>query len=261
MDLTVTLIQAQLFWEDISANLAMFEEKIWQINGKTDLIVLPEMFSTGFTMNASKLAEPMNSTTFRWMKQMASQTDAAIVGSFVAREGTSYFNRLIFMQPNGKYYQYDKRHLFKLTGEHEVYHEGNKKLIVNWRDWNLCPLVCYDLRFPVWSRNKVVNNVYDYDALIYVANWPSSRSAAWETLLRARAIENSCYTIGSNIVGKDGRGFFYKGVSMISGPLEILYKAEDEISITNHQLIKGELIDYRIKYPFLNDSDAFEINV
>jgi predicted amidohydrolase len=170
-DLKVTLIQTELYWENPIANLAMLEEKIAQIEEETDLIVLPEMFSTAFSMNTT-LAEPMNLTTFKWMKQQAAQTKAVILGSVMIREGEKVFNRMIWMQPDGQFQTYDKRHLFRMGNEHSHYEGGNKRLIATLKGWNICPLICYDLRFPVWSRNVA----QEYDLLIYVANWPAARA-------------------------------------------------------------------------------------
>ncbi|MFN0049024.1 MAG: amidohydrolase [Cytophagales bacterium] len=260
MNLHISIIQTKLFWEDIDANLAMLEEKIWQVEANTDLILLPEMFSTGFTNKAPLFAEPMNGKTFKWMKQQAAQTTAAIVGSYIVRADTFYYNRLIWMQPDGKYFTYDKRHTFSLSGEDKVYMAGNQRLIVNWRGWKICPMICYDLRFPIWSRNKIVDQIYEYDLLLFVANWPDSRNAAWETLLKARAIENSCFCAGANIVGKDGNGLQYIGNSSIYNPLvENMLTTNSEDNIFSTTISKVELDIYRKKYPFLEDGDGFEL--
>ncbi|HEX8040391.1 MAG TPA: nitrilase-related carbon-nitrogen hydrolase, partial [Chryseosolibacter sp.] len=204
-DLKVTLIQSDLHWEDIEANLAMFEEKVWQIGNTTDVIVLPEMFTTGFTMAAQKLAEHMNMRTFKWMKQMADQTGALMLGSYIVRVHDKYFNRLLWMEPGGNFKTYDKRHLFRMAGENKVYSPGESLLIGTWKGWRICPLVCYDLRFPVWSRNRwdARNHRLNYDLLVYVANWPTTRIGAWDILLRARAIENLSYAVGVNRIGQD----------------------------------------------------------
>jgi omega-amidase len=255
-DLTISLVQSNLHWQDIGANLAMFEEKIWALSGKTDVIVLPEMFSTGFTMHGESLAEPMNSRSFKWMKQMAAQTKALILGSYIVKEGGEMFNRLIWMQPDGKYYHYDKRHLFRMAEEHKHYSAGTKPLIAEWKGWKICPLICYDLRFPVWCRN--VDNAFDLQ--LFVANWPQVRVSAWDALLKARAIENLSYVIGVNRVGDDGNGISYNGHSAVidpkgnylSGPLE-----KDEIqSIT---LSMTELKEFREKFPTHLDADKFII--
>jgi len=261
-DLSVTLIQSYLHWETPVANLAMFEEKIWKIGETTDIIVLPEMFSTGFSMNASAQAEMINQNTFKWMKQMASQTKSLIIGSFIAKENGSYFNRLVWMEPSGDYKTYDKRHLFRMGEENTIYSPGKKKLIASWKGWNICPLICYDLRFPVWSRNgwNSAENLMSYDLLIYVANWPEARVSAWDTLLKARAIENLSYSIGVNRVGKDGKNIPYIGHSAAIDPKgQIIYMADDSESIKTVMLSAHELETYRAKFPAYLDADNFII--
>ena len=257
-DLKVALLQTSLHWENPTANRSMLEEKIWQLQEQVDVIVLPEMFTTGFTMNASKLAEPMNLHTFKWMQQMASQTQAALCGSYIVQEGGVFYNRLIWMFPNGTYKTYDKRHLFRMAGEHEVFGAGQQQLIVEWKGWKICPLVCYDLRFPVWSRN--VANAYD--ALIYVANWPKPRVQVWSTLLKARAMENSAYVAGVNRVGVDGLEVpnTYNGASAsVNFKGEVLWEKENEeawgISIWEGQA----LMEFREKFPAWKDADQFNI--
>ncbi len=255
-DLTITLLQSDLYWENPGANLAMFEEKIWRINGKTDLIILPEMFTTGFTMNAPALAEPMNLSAFKWMKQNAAQTGAAITGSVIIKDKGSYFNRLIWMQPDGKFFYYDKRHLFRMAEEQLVYTPGTEKLLVSWKGWNIRPLICYDLRFPVWSRNRK----NEYDLLLYVANWPEARRLPWKTLLQARAIENLCYVAGVNRIGKDGKGIAYSGDSSIINPKgELLWQKETTEEIVSYTLSKSELDSFRAKFPADMDADDFSI--
>jgi len=281
MTLTITLIQSGLYWENIDANLAMFEEKIWQIDQKTDLIVLPEMFNTGFTMNAARLSEPMNSKSFRWMKQQAAQTKAVIVGSIIIKEGQRHFNRLIWMNPDGSFSTYDKRHLFRMADEHHYYSAGNEKIIKEINGWKICPLICYDLRFPVWSRNKnesvnrgsgeteKISNPKSitgtwsnptYDCLIYIANWPEPRQTAWDILLRARAVENLCYVIGVNRVKKDGNGINYIGGSTVINPKgeRLFYELKKE-TIKTITLKKSDLISYREKFPAHLDGDEFVI--
>lgn len=257
-DLTITLIQSDLHWEDTTANLAMFEEKIWEIRASTDLIVLPEMFTTGFTMNAKALAEPMNLTTFKWLKQQAAQTGAVVTGSYIVQEQGHYYNRLIWMQPNGQYDCYDKRHLFRMADEHQTYSAGGKRLIKEIKGWRICPLVCYDLRFPAWSRN--LGNVYDL--LIYVANWPQARSHAWNILLQARAIENLAYVAGVNRVKEDGKGHSYSGGSALIDfrGQQLFYQQNEEI-IHTQTLSKGALVEFREKFPAFMDSDEFEIKL
>ena len=282
-NLTVTLIQTDLFWENPTANLANLEEKIAQISLPTDLIILPEMFNSGFTMNVKEVAEPMNFMTFKWMKQQAKRTQAVITGSFIVKEGTQYFNRLIWMRPDESYEIYDKRHLFRMGGEHHTFATGSECLIVELKGWRICPLICYDLRFPVWSRNfqqenvkreeekspQLQPNTYDhiphnsylnYDLLIYVANWPAVRSQVWDILLQARAIENQSFCIGVNRVGNDGMGLNYTGNSAVidfkGNP--IFYQKDSEI-INSQVLNKKELDDFRAKFPAYLDADNFEI--
>lgn len=261
-DLTLTIIQTELHWQLPEANLAALEEKIWQINEDTDLIVLPEMFTTGFTMEAQAHAEPMNSRTFRWMKQLAAQTGAVITGSYIVQEGGNYYNRLIWMQPNGEYQHYDKRHLFRMANEHSHYSPGQKPIICEWKEWRICPMICYDLRFPVWSRNRTrEDNQLAYDLLLYVANWPAARISAWDVLLQARAIENLSYVVGVNRVGIDGKGVDYNGHSALINPKgEILYKEERRQHICTQKLNAAELREFRKKFPAQLDADNFTVD-
>ena len=240
----------------------MFEEKIWQIDQPTDLIILPEMFNTGFTMDARKLAEPMNSKTFRWMKQQAAQTGAVVTGSYIVREGEHYFNRLVWMEPSGEFAIYDKRHLFRMGQEHRTFSPGKKRIICRLKGWNICPLVCYDLRFPAWGRNQFdqEKDRLDYDLLLFVANWPQPRVHVWDTLLAARALENLCYTAGVNRIGQDGEGVAYNGHSNIldfKGNL-LLETSEDEF-ISTIALDAEALRSFRKKFPAYLDGDKFEI--
>jgi predicted amidohydrolase len=234
----------------------MFEEKIWDIKDKPDLILLPEMFTTGFSMNASALAEPLNLTTFKWMKQQAEQTGAVIAGSVIIKEGGNYFNRLLWMTPEGKFSYYDKRHLFRMAGEEKIYSSGSAKTVLEIKGWKILPMICYDLRFPVWSRN--VNNAFDL--LIYVANWPAPRRHAWITLLKARAIENLSYVAGLNRVGEDGKGLHYSGDSAV-----IDFKGEELYSFgekEHHETITlsyKALKEFREKFPAYLDADNFSI--
>ena len=261
-DLRVTIIQSDLHWEDILANLASFEEKIWRIGQSTDVIVLPEMFTTGFTMKANKLAEHMNMRTFRWMRQMADQTGALILGSFIANVHDRFYNRLLWMEPGGNFKTYDKRHLFRMAEEQQVYAQGESLLIGHWKGWRICPLICYDLRFPVWSRNRWNPSLkkLSYDLLIYVANWPMVRSNAWEALLPARAIENLSYAVGVNRVGIDGNGIEYNGQSSIIGPKgDSIFKVEGIESIKTIELSSNALQAYRDRFPAYLDADDFSI--
>jgi len=261
-DLHITLIQSNLHWENAVANLAMFEEKIWKIGQATDVIILPEMFTTGFSMNPAALAERMDLTTTRWMKQMATQTGAVVVGSFVASEKEHYFNRLVWMEPGGAYTTYDKRHLFRMANEHTVYTSGEKRLIQAWKGWNICPMICYDLRFPVWSRNTWLKSEQrmEYDLLIYVANWPEARVGAWSTLLPARAIENLSYVAGVNRVGKDGLDIMHNGQSAVVGPKgEIQFSAGSDEGISTVTLSAEALLGHRSRFPAWRDADDFRI--
>jgi len=217
-DLIITLVQAVLAWEDRDASLSRFDALLRELVDPTDLIVLPEMFTTGFTMNPENIAEEMEGPSMEWMKTKAAATGCVICGSVVIREDGKYYNRFIWMRPDGSYVHYDKKHLFRMGEEHLHYTPGKEKLIVEIKGWRVIPLVCYDLRFPVWSKNLYTQGQYAYDLLIYVANWPAERSTAWKTLIAARAIENMAYAAGLNRTGRDGRGYEYSGDSRIVGP-------------------------------------------
>lgn len=254
--MVVSIIQSELHWQNPAANRAMFEEKIWQIDQPTDLIILPEMFTTGFSMEAQKLAEAMNLATHRWMQQMAAQTQAVVVGSFICVQGGAYFNRLLWMEPDGNYDYYDKRHLFRMAKEHHHYTAGERLIIKEWKGWKILPLICYDLRFPVWSRN--VDQAYDL--AIYVANWPEVRRAPWRTLLKARAIENLSYVVGVNRVGKDGNDIPYAGDStVIDFKGEVIFEKTQEEAIYTTVLNKEALTKFRTKFPAHLDADTFAI--
>ncbi len=261
-DLRITIIQSDIHWEDIGANLASFEEKIWQVGQSTDVIVLPEMFTTGFSMMANRLAEHTNMRTFKWMKQMADQTGALILGSFISNVHDRFYNRLLWMEPGGNFKTYDKRHLFRMAEEQQVYAQGESLLIGHWKGWRICPLICYDLRFPVWSRNRWNPSLkkLSYDVLVYVANWPTVRSNAWETLLRARAIENLSYAVGVNRVGIDGNGIEYNGQSSIIGPKgDTIFTVEGMESIKTIELSSNALQAYRDRFPAYLDADDFTV--
>lgn len=258
MELKIALVQTDLYWENPTANLAMLEEKIAALTESVDLIVLPEMFTTGFTMNPAPVAEPMNLTTFKWMRQMAAQTGAVLTGSFVAKEGQKYFNRLLWMQPDGGYDYYDKRHLFRMAQEHECYTAGTRRIIKELKGWRICPLICYDLRFPVWARNVQM----EYDLLLYVANWPAVRSQVWNTLLQARAIENLSYVVGVNRVGEDANAIPYSGDSaLIDFKGEVVFRKINEEGIYVHTLTKEPLTAFRERFPAYLDADEFEIKI
>lgn len=261
-NLRVTAIQTSLHWEDPVANRAMLEEKIWKIGKPTDVILLPEMFTTGFTMNAAPVAEVMNVETTRWMKQMADKTGALLLGSAIVKEGSSFLNRLIWMEPGGASKTYDKRHLFRMAKEHTIYAAGRQRLVAEWRGWRICPLVCYDLRFPVWSRNRYDANTktLEYDLLVYVANWPKPRVLAWDALLNARAIENLCYVAGVNRVGPDPQGTVYNGHSAVIDPRgnTVFFGGEQEV-IETVELDASLLREHRERFPAYLDADDFRL--
>jgi len=258
--LTFTLIQTNLFWENKVANLQMLEEKINNIQPKTEVVVLPEMFSTGFSMQPEKFAESMNGSTLQWMQKIAFEKKIILTGSLMIEENGNYYNRLIWMLPNKQFGYYDKRHCFAFAKENEHYTAGNKRLIASVNGWKINLQICYDLRFPVWARQTMNNNTAEYDVLIYVANWPQRRSYAWKTLLAARAIENQCYVIGVNRIGDDGNKIYHSGDSMVINALgEILYHKENEEDVFTITLQKNELQEIRNKFPFLADADFFKI--
>lgn len=259
-EIRVALVQTDLHWQDKTANLAMLEEKIWGLKGQADLIILPEMFPTGFSMEASRLAEPMNLTVCKWMRQLAAQTQATITGSAIITEGGKFFNRLLWINPEGQIEHYDKRHLFRMANEDHTFSPGKKLPVFNLNGWKFCPQVCYDLRFPVWSRNGWEDGKAGYDILFYIASWPAARVSAWDALLPARAIENLSYSIGVNRVGTDGNGIEYVGHSVAydfkGEKIEDLGKME-AIQIVTFSAAK--LDDYRTKFPAWRDSDSFQI--
>ena len=257
-ELCIVGIQADLFWENPKKNLTFFEEKINSLPENTDLIVLPEMFTTGFTMNPEKVAEKMDGISVSWMLKIAAEKQIAITGSLVISDGANYYNRLIFVHPSGKIETYNKRHSFTLAGEHKVYTSGKEKLIVTYKGWRICPLICYDLRFPVWARNTE-----NYDLLIFMANWPITRIKAWETLLKARAIENMSYVVGVNRTGKDANNYEYSGNSLAIDYLgeELSSLAKNEVGIISAIINKKNQAKVREALGFLNDMDSFHINI
>jgi len=261
--LTVSTIQTNLHWENKTANLNMLEKKISELYQKTELVVLPEMFNTGFSMNADKLAETMEGETVAWMKKISAENRVILTGSLIIEEENKFYNRLIWMMPNGELGYYDKRHLFAYSGEDKHFSNGHKRLITSVKGWKLNMQVCYDLRFPVWARQsplKNENNQYEYDVLVYVANWPERRSHAWKTLLCARAIENQCYVVGVNRVGSDANNIYYSGNSLVIDPLgQVLYHMADEEDVNTITLQKEMLDDVRSKFPFWKDADSFRI--
>ena len=297
--LTITIIQTDLRWEDKAANLQCLEEKILSIREPTEIVILPEMFSTGFSMKPQGLAEKMDGPTMAWMKTIAARKKIILTGSLIIEEEGNYFNRLIWMLPNGQYGYYDKRHRFAFAGENEQYTAGHRRLIASVKGWRILPLVCYDLRFPVWSRQtpsglspsdrrrpselgaRPISNPtadlpsvagstgptdlppsLEYDLLLYVANWPERRNHAWKTLLQARAIENQCFVVGLNRVGNDGNEIYHSGDSMIIDPLGApLYQAGREATIFTYTLWKEKLDETRSRFPFWRDADHFSIEL
>lgn len=259
--LKITALQSDLVWEDINANLDRFENVIKGLSGKSDLIVLPEMFSTGFSMNPLAFAEKPDGKTMRWMQSMAKTTGSVITGSIIIEEEGKYFNRLIWMRPNGNYDTYDKRHLFSIAGENKIYTAGSKKLIVDLKGWKVCPMICYDLRFPVWCKNNYISNEFEYDLLIFVANWPQVRRKAWKTLLAARAIENMSYLVGVNRSGMDGNNVSHSGDTRIIDPRgNIICKSDSgEESVCETTLDAALLKTFRDQFAVGNDWDQFRI--
>ena len=263
----ISLVQTALHWEDKKANLEMLDKKIGALADKTELIVLPEMFSTGFSMNTDALAETMDGPTIEWMRRMAINKTVIVTGSVIIKEQhfnetPLYYNRLIWMLPTGEYGFYDKRHLFAYGKEDSHFSSGQKRLIASVNGWKVNLQICYDLRFPVWIRQSGQQEIpaFEYDLLIIVANWPSVRSHAWRTLLQARAIENQCYVVAVNRTGVDGNGHVYSGESMIIGPLgDTIKMLMSEEEIFSYTLDRDKLEEVRLKYPFWRDADKFFI--
>lgn len=255
--LNITLIQPEIFWEDRDANLKQYAEMINGIQEKKEVIVLPEMFPTGFSMRPEALAETMDGPTVQWMREICRKQRCILTGSIIIEEEGNYFNRMFWMQPDGIFGTYDKRHLFAFAGEDEHYTAGEKRFIASVKGWKIYLQVCYDLRFPVWARNQPDN---PYDVFINVANWPQKRSLAWKTLLQARAIENQCYAVGVNRVGTDGNGYFYSGDSSVFGPLgETIFQETEKVCIQTISLSRKPLEEARNHFPFLKDADSFLI--
>lgn len=249
------LIQTNIIWENPAENRRIFEEKINALNESVDLIILPEMFTSGFTMHPETVAEAMTGQTISWLTEVAKSKNCAITGSLVITENENFYNRMVFVFPDGTVQHYDKKHLFTLAGEDKIYNSGKEKVIVDYKDWKICLQVCYDLRFPVFSRN-----IENYDLIIYVASWPKVRTNAWDILLKARAVENLSYVIGVNRIGTDNNDFEYIGHSQIIDELGnfIIEPTENDIVfITN--LDKNKMLETRNKLNFLNDKDAFNL--
>ena len=270
--LTITTLQTNLAWENKNANLQLLGKKINGLQEKTEIVVLPEMFSTGFSMQPKLFAETMDGETVQWMKEISSSNKIILTGSLIIEENEQFYNRLIWMLPNGEFGYYDKRHLFGLAQEDKYYTAGNKRLIASVKGWKINLQICYDLRFPVWARNRKMpieksmeeespispDARPEFDVLLYVANWPERRSHAWKTLLCARAIENQCYVIGVNRIGVDGNNISHSGNSLVIDPLgEVLYHMADEEDIFTITLQKEWLNEVRNKFPFWKDADDF----
>lgn len=254
--LKITTFQAYLFWENIDKNLKNLSLRLSSIREKTDLLVLPEMFSTGFTMNADALAEEPGGRTMQWMHEQAERFNCVVTGSLIIKENGNYYNRLIWMRQDGTYEKYDKRHLFGLGKEDDIYTPGKERLVVELNDWKICPAICYDLRFPVWLRNS--NG--EYDLLLIVANWPDRRSQHWKALIPARAVENQAFVVAVNRVGHDGNEIYHSGDSMCIDPngKTVYYKPGDE-DLYTFTIHKDELTKVRRAYPFLKDADDFTL--
>jgi predicted amidohydrolase len=254
----ISLVQPDIIWENITANLESLEQLLSDLAGQTDVVLLPELFTTGFTMRSRELAEPMEGKTMVWMKNMVQCLSCDLVGSLIIEENGEFFNRLIWMQKDGRYHHYDKRHLFRVGGENEYYSKGAGQLIVESHGMRFKPLICYDLRFPVWSRNRTFN---EYDILVYIASWPSPRRMVWKSLLQARAIENQAYVLGVNRTGKDGMGISYHGDTMAFNARGEELACMD-MDIRGHitiQLSKQELARFREKFPVWKDADPFTL--
>jgi len=255
-NLKISIFQGYLFWENIDKNLQNIELRLSSIREKTELIILPEMFTTGFTMNAAALAEPMDGKSMQWMHKIAVKYEAVVTGSLIIKENNKYYNRLIWMRPDGSHEHYDKRHLFALGQEHETYTAGDKRIIVELNGWKICPVICYDLRFPVWLRN--VGG--EYDLLLIVANWPERRALHWRTLIPARAIENQAYVVAVNRVGHDGDEVYHSGDSNCIDPNgKVIYYKRDEEDMYTFSIVGDEIEKIRRAMPFLKDADKFEI--
>ena len=263
LDITITLIQPDLAWQDKKSNLLKFEDFFRKLDRKTDLIVLPEMFNTGFVVEPRALAEDMNGPTLAWMSKQAGDLKTVITGSLVILENGNYYNRLVWMQPDGRYFTYDKRHLFHPGNEHEQFSQGNTKLVVDLLGWKICPLVCYDLRFPVWSKNTWTNGTYEYDILLYMANWPAARGYAYRQLLIARAIENQCYVVAVNRVGIDGKGTNHQGDSAVIDfkGKHMIEIAPDEEGMETLDVSYDKLAAFRDNFTVGMDWDSFGIRI
>lgn len=252
-DLTITIIQSDLAWEDIPTNLSRFDTEIESLEAVTDLIILPEMFSTGFSMNASELAEPMDGKAVSWLKKKAVEKKTVITGSVMIRDDDNFYNRLVWARPDGTIRTYDKKHLFRYAGEEKIYTAGAQRMTLDLKGWKIRPFICYDLRFPIWTR--CLNR--DYDLAVFVANWPARRALHWRALLSARAIENQIYVAAVNRVGTDGKGFSYSGHSAVIDPTgKVLFEKKNDPCTTTISLSRKVLAEYRKQFPAWMDADS-----
>lgn len=262
-DLKITIIQSDLVWENPGQNLANFDKKIDALTVQPDIIVLPETFNTGFSINPEKCAESMEGSTVKWMQQKAKDKDCVIVGSLLVKENGLVFNRMVWMHPDGSYSTYDKRHLFRMSDEYKLMNSGFERKVISIKGWKINLLICYDLRFPVWSKNTYKDGNYEFDLMLYVANWPAARSHIWQCLLKARAIENQAFVVGVNRIGKDGNGTEHSGDSMIIDPqANILLQAnaaKEEIHsvMLSHKFLQ----EFRNKFTVGMDWDNFSVQI
>lgn len=261
-NLSITIVQSELQWRNPPENQQIFDKIFDQISAETDLVILPEMFTSGFTMQPEGLSETMNGPTIRWMRNWSKKLNSAIAGSFIVEENNRYLNRLVFMKPDGQLQFYDKKHLFRLAGEDEKYQPGEKRVIIHYKGWKILPLICYDLRFPVWGCNRIVEGQIEYDLMVLVANWPQVRNYAWKTLLTARAIENQAFVAGVNRVGIDENGIIYSGDSLVADPwgAHILLAPPNQTSVQSVVLSMQELQKIRTNFAFNRDWDKFSIH-
>ncbi len=260
-DLKLTLFQTDLFWEDSEKNIQHFDQLISVSDPDSDLIILPEMFNTGFSINPEKCAEEADGLASGWMKEKAVELNKAITGSILVKEGGKYFNRLFFCYPDGSIKTYDKKHLFRMSEEYKVFDAGRERLVLEYKGWKILPLICYDLRFPAWARNTFRKGFYEYDFMFYVANWPATRSHVWRTLLMARAIENQVFCAGVNRIGKDGHGTDHSGDSMLVGPkgniISLFEPSKEEVK--KLKISYDELQAFRKKFTVGYDWDRFKL--
>ncbi|MCX6269723.1 MAG: amidohydrolase [Bacteroidetes bacterium] len=258
-DLRISLVQADLAWEDVRQNLLRFDACLTPLVGKQELVLLPEMFNTGFIVQPEKVAETPGGPTSLWMSVKARELGCVVAGSLIVKEGGYFYNRLIWMRPDGSYETYDKRHLFRMQNEHLRFRAGKKKMIFDLCGWKICPMVCYDMRFPVWAKNTYKNGTYQYDLLLYVANWPEVRNLVWKTLLSARAMENICYVAGVNRIGTDGKGLTYSGnTRLIDCKGQVMQELPDhQEGIITFNLSAAELLEAREKFNVGLDWDNF----